>query len=322
MRRLGYFIVVASILTCIGSWAVSAASKMTCDILRQKVKVAKTQAEKSARQRDYESACGKLITQSPAPVKSSAPVKPESAVKKPKPKVAVRKKPTVKKSHKPIYTPPPLEVTVEGSGRRYPTIQSAINAVGAGGTIWVTTPYVSEADISVSKSVSIIGAGDSKTGVILDLKSFTVNGGNVYLKNINISSSGSYPVSIYGGSLTIQNSSIDQQNGTALQIDGGILNVDNSIITSVNGHRIVAYGSYSLKVTNSYFYGDNLVDILAKKSGFVDLQNNYFLSNNGAFWLCMEPGVSYIPYSNNVGQNNIKILSHYYFDPVNNTCYK
>jgi hypothetical protein len=298
-----------------------AASKMACSILQQKIRAAKTATEKAARQREYDAACGKPPRRVVAPVPSPQPAKPKPLVKKPKPKVAVQRKPAVKKKRNATYSPPPFEVTVEGPGRRYPTIQSAINAVAAGGTIWVSQSYISEKNINLSKSVSIIGISDSKIGNFLDIASFIVNGGNVVLKNLIINVNGGTPVSIYGGSLTVQNSSIERKNGTAMSLRGGMLNIDNSTIRSEKGSRISALGNYSLRVTNSFFYGDNHFDIFGQKSGLVEIKNNSFLSNNNMSWLCLEAGSSYTPYSNNVGPNNSKIVKHYYYDPAQNTCY-
>jgi len=111
-----------------------------------------------------------------------------TATPRPAPTSTPRPTPTPKATPTPMPTPTPtrptgpvtVRVAPDGSGD-YPTIQEAVDAVAPGSTIYLNAGTYRLPKLSVTKSLSLLGAGMDLTEIILEQETATFRGEGLFI---------------------------------------------------------------------------------------------------------------------------------------------
>jgi len=182
----------------------------------------------------------------------------------------------------------PASVTVVPIGQTannattFLTLDAAVTAAGAGGTVTVEPGAASSQTSAITQSGITVQGDPNVPSSILPAFDVTINTNGVTLKNLNLSS-----VQVNSGmqAVTITRStvgSITTQGGTGSGFDSiSQNNIGGEVLLGVPGTLVGAPGSTSDQVLNNTFAGFSLNMLLLEQDNNATVQGNIFTGGGG-----------------------------------------
>ncbi len=171
------------------------------------------------------------------------------------------------------------------------TIQSAVNAVAAGGSVNIAAGTYSE-QVTISQGLSLTGAGSATTilqppaGVNSGEELEIASGVSVFLSGITVdpSSLAMTAIDVNGGSLIATGIAVISYN-TGLSVEnGGVLTITDSTISGATTGIVIGSGATdtsSLTATNDSFAGDTVGVQNNQSSGTLTTTTDWWGSSTG-----------------------------------------